>query len=148
MTTRETPPANSEASQPAAPADNFRMTTTTPVAPFDQPAAPDPAADLAYLLQLLAVLIAKGESVRDVVDFCRRRVETASGAVGPSANAPTKTHALMTTKEACDLLRCARSTLYAMYHRRELKKTKIGGQTRWARRELDRYIDRQTKGAR
>jgi excisionase family DNA binding protein len=114
------------------------------------------SSDLADLLQLLAALIAKGESVRDVLDYCRGRVETAPVAgrtllaperPTPAVNAPAKTSDLMTTKEACALLRCARSTLYAMFHRQEVKKAKVGGATRWRKSQLERYIEMQTRGA-
>jgi excisionase family DNA binding protein len=117
---------------------------------------PAAAADLAALLQLLAGLIANGESVRDVLDYCRGRGETTSGPetpgvpdrVGLTVKPPTKSPALLTTAEACQVLRCTRSTLYALFHRGSVKKTKIGGATRWRKSHLERYIEQQTKGAR
>lgn len=62
--------------------------------------------------------------------------------------APSPHSDLLTTKEACALLRCAPSTLYAMFHRKLFKRAKIGGATRWRKSQLERYIEMQTRAAR
>ena len=110
---------------------------------------PTAHSDLADLLHLLAVRITKGESVRDVVDYCRRRVETASCAELPSVKAPTKLSALLTTEEAAEYLGVHRNTLARLWKRKKVKhKTSAGNRVMWRRSELDAYLERQTRAAR
>ena len=54
---------------------------------------------------------------------------------------------LLTTKEAAAYLRCHVTTLYDLWHAKAFRSVKIGRSTRWPLRELDRYIERQTRGA-
>jgi excisionase family DNA binding protein len=61
---------------------------------------------------------------------------------------PSASGELLTTDEASDYLGVSHMTVYRMYYRRQLHKTKVGRLTRWHRRELDRFIMRNTKGAR
>ena len=60
--------------------------------------------------------------------------------------ADVTTPAYLTVPEAAALLRCHRDTVYALWHSGELRLTKVRGKTLVSRRELDRYLERQTRG--
>jgi excisionase family DNA binding protein len=58
---------------------------------------------------------------------------------------PPPPHELLTTREAAQLLGVSVMTVYRLYYRKLLKKTKVGGGTRWRRSVLERFLDRFTR---
>ena len=61
---------------------------------------------------------------------------------------PAASGELLTTDEAAAMLRCHRGTVYGLWHARAFGRVKVGGKTLWRRRDLDRFIMRNTKAAR
>jgi excisionase family DNA binding protein len=52
---------------------------------------------------------------------------------------------ILTLQEVAELLRVAEKTVYGMAQRKDLPAFKVGGQWRFRREDLDRWIDQQTR---
>lgn len=66
---------------------------------------------------------------------------------------PTEGHSVatapvenLTVPEAAEWLRIHRDTLYQLFRSGEIRKTKVRGRTLVRRRELERFLDRNTQG--